>query len=232
MAYCIHCGRQLVEGARFCAFCGKEITASRPSAEAERIIAYVRDYLCLAAEPAEDGGVRITGMLDDGDPAVQPMMTPSGFAADGLILPEGVTEIGERAFYGCCELDYIELPASLRKIGQEAFDSSHLLEVVIPEGVREIGSSVFHDCFYLRKATVACPIRVLTDGLFMACDELEEVILPSTLEEIEEEAFEQCPKLRHLTLPARLTKVAPYAFLECHPDIIRQVRQAYPAYKG
>ena len=38
-----------------------------------------------------------------------------------VIIPDGVTEIGNKAFYGCSSLTSITIPDSVKKIGEDAF---------------------------------------------------------------------------------------------------------------
>lgn len=164
--------------------------------------------------------------------AATPMTTPSGHIVKGISLPEGVTEIADQAFNMAWELEFIEFPTTLRKIGKEAFWDSGLEEVVLPHGVTEIGNLAFWECTDLKKATIKCPMPVLPKFLFANCDELEEVILPADLEEIADGAFEECFKLKRLyNLPARLKNVDSGAFYECPEEVIRQVKKAFPDYK-
>ena len=61
-----------------------------------------------------------------------------------IIIPEGVTRIGERAFNNCMNLETVVLPRSLRTIGKLAFMSCRALrQVEIPEGVEEICDHAF-----------------------------------------------------------------------------------------
>ena len=73
-----------------------------------------------------------------------------------VVIPEGVTEIGENAFCyyeSLQELEYsipnktltgVSLPNHLSKIGESAFDNCVLLtKVNFPEGLKEIGSKAF-----------------------------------------------------------------------------------------
>lgn len=43
-----------------------------------------------------------------------------------LIIPEGVISIGNSAFLECSQLKYVELPSSLKSIGDNAFRTEHL----------------------------------------------------------------------------------------------------------
>ncbi len=72
----------------------------------------------------------------------------SGFAKEitALRLPEGLTGIGDYAFYGCA-LTAAELPAGLTEIGQYAFGSCAALErVAVPASLTKIGANAFYGC--------------------------------------------------------------------------------------
>ena len=61
---------------------------------------------------------------------------------------EGVTWIGERAFYGCTSITSITIPESMTEIGNEAFyGCNSLTSVNIPENsqLTSIGSSAFDE---------------------------------------------------------------------------------------
>ena len=65
-----------------------------------------------------------------------------GCKLETLILPEGITEIGECAFKWS-GLHRISLPFSLKKIGRSAFSECKLQELDLPEGLEEIGRDAF-----------------------------------------------------------------------------------------
>ena len=60
-----------------------------------------------------------------------------------ITIPDGVTEIGERAFSFHTKLKKIHLPDSITKIGKKAFYEPAFDSVTIPESVTEIGESAF-----------------------------------------------------------------------------------------
>ena len=63
---------------------------------------------------------------------------------------EGVTKIGECAFWGCTKLSKITLPESLEWINQYAFSWCHSLKTIaIPKNVDTIGYQAFWDCYNL-----------------------------------------------------------------------------------
>ncbi len=68
------------------------------------------------------------------------------------VIPEGVREIAENAFYGR-SLRSIDLPSGIVRIGDRAFENCFgLMEIFIPETVTEIGDGAFEKCMgaYLR----------------------------------------------------------------------------------
>lgn len=71
-----------------------------------------------------------------------------------VVLPEGITFIGEMALSKCTSLTNITIPNSVKKIKAYAFaDCSSLEEVVIGKGVSTIGLFAFKDCDALKSIT-------------------------------------------------------------------------------
>lgn len=63
---------------------------------------------------------------------------------DTLVIEEGVTEIGDYAFYYCENLRSISLPTSLTRIGAFAFTGCNGIDSIdIPASVRSIEHSAF-----------------------------------------------------------------------------------------
>ena len=72
-----------------------------------------------------------------------------------VTIPEGVTKIGNWAFYDCTGLTSVTIPAGVTEIGWGAFyGCAKLTSVTIPEGVTEIERSAFDGC---KKLTIHAP---------------------------------------------------------------------------
>ena len=51
-----------------------------------------------------------------------------------VIIPEGIREIADYAFYGAHAMEYISIPSSVKEIGTNAFyDCASLKEAVLPD---------------------------------------------------------------------------------------------------
>ena len=69
------------------------------------------------------------------------------FSEEAYTIPEGILEIGERAFWGCEIMTSVTIPATVTTIGDEAFGyCSELHSVRIPANVTTIGENAFDGC--------------------------------------------------------------------------------------
>ena len=72
---------------------------------------------------------------------------PQHLLIDEIVIPEGVTKIGDEAFYYCTGLTSLTIPNSVTKISYMAFyDCSGLTSLNIPNSVTEIGEQAFRQC--------------------------------------------------------------------------------------
>ena len=106
-----------------------------------------------------------------------------------VILPEGLTTIGSRAFTGCTSLKEISLPESLQTIGNYAFEESGLQSIRIPNGITSIPLCCFKDCEQLEEAILPEGLKTIGYQAFKNCTSLKEISLPESLQTIGEEAF-------------------------------------------
>ena len=81
-----------------------------------------------------------------------------GEEVTNLVIPEGITKIGDGTFSGCMGLTSVTLPSTLTSIGEYAFeDCRSLTSIEIPSGVTSIGRYAFRQCFKLTSVTFADP---------------------------------------------------------------------------
>ena len=156
-----------------------------------------------------------------------------------LVIPSGVTKIGDYAFYNCSKLTSVTIPSGVKSIGSYAFYyCQSLTSVTVPSGVTSIGSCAFYYCIRLASASLPNTVtslgsaafngcRMLTSvdlptGLtlidsntFYGCEKLESVTIPSGVTEIGYSAFHGCKALKQVVIPSKVTKIGDYAFQSC-----------------
>ena len=109
------------------------------------------------------------------------------------VIPNGVTSIGDWAFYGC-----------------SAFTS-----IKIPNSVISIGSSAFRGCSRLISITLSNSLASIGTQAFSGCSSLTSITFPNTLTSIGDYAF-TFSGLTSITLPNSLTSIGDYAFQNAH----------------
>ncbi len=129
-----------------------------------------------------------------------------------IIIPEGITEIGEYAFAGCSKVTSIAFPSSLQKIGNAAFYACESLEAVVLRGIVEIGNSAFYGCAAMTRLNLPASLRTLGDAAFYGCSALSSLVIPEGTETIGKQAFQDCSGLTSLHLPASLTAIGEFNF--------------------
>ncbi len=123
-----------------------------------------------------------------------------------LVVKEGVTTIGNYAFYGMPAMTEIELPETLTSIGDFAFAySQKLASVSIPEGVTSIGESAFEGCGSLEAVLVPSSVTKLGDRAFAFCYSMTSAVISGTPEKIGTWTFKNCTKLSNLVLSNKMT---------------------------
>ena len=153
-----------------------------------------------------------------------------------VVINDGVTNIGYRAFYDCPYLrsvnisnsvtsigDYafaksgvrsITIPNSVTSIGNYAFYGSDLASVIIPESVTSWGKYAFSNCNDLTSVTISEGVTSIGNGAFYGCYNLTSITIPNSVTSIGHGAFSYTG-LKSVTIPESVTSIGDGAFREC-----------------
>ncbi|MCD8016651.1 MAG: leucine-rich repeat domain-containing protein [Oscillospiraceae bacterium] len=94
----------------------------------------------------------------------------------GITIPDSVTYIGSHSFYCCSDLTSITIPNSVTTIGREAFAwCSGLTSVTIPDSMTTISEEVFACCNNLASVTIPDSVTTIGDAAFIGCYNLTDV---------------------------------------------------------
>ena len=114
-------------------------------------------------------------------------------------LPQNITSIDSRAFYGCSNLKEVKfMPSTCTSIGSEAFANSGLTSIEIGEGVKTIGSNAFSNCYNLSELILCRGLEEIGSSAFSYCSNLRKLELPTTLKRINSSAFYSCTSLSEI----------------------------------
>ena len=141
------------------------------------------------------------------------------FNAKSLTLPEGLEEIGTRAFFKAQQLTKVTIPEGLKIVGNEAFAYCPKLNIVNYNAVMLDSKRLFSSCSNIEKVTIGEKVELLPEGIFSGCSVL--AIVKSTARsevtpfEIGNSAFSGCSVLSKLELPEDVIAIGNSAFSGC-----------------
>jgi len=133
-----------------------------------------------------------------------------------LTIPDGITSIGQYAFYGASSITKLTIPSSVTSIGKEAFNGCSKIEGTYisdlaawcsidfgnmwSTGFMSNGNhSLYLNGQLITKMTIPEGVTAISDYAFCNCQTLQSVSFPSTLTSIGDEVFRGCTGLTTLT---------------------------------
>lgn len=133
-----------------------------------------------------------------------------------VVIPDGVTTIIQRVFYGFKNITSVVIPDGVVSIGGYAFaHCTSLNSVTIPASVTEIDYNVFVDTPWLAQKQAENPLVIVNDILIDGKTASGVVNVPQGVKKIAAQAFCDNKSITGVTLPSGLTYIGDSAFCRC-----------------
>lgn len=139
-----------------------------------------------------------------------------------VIFNDSITAIDDNAFYDC-SFTSLTLPASLKSIGEKAFEQCRgLNSITIPEGVTSIGRKAFIWCEGLKTISLPDTLTTIGGGCFRNCEKLESIVIPPNVESLNWETFVYCNSMITIKVPSscKISLMADNKFNSCNANVI------------
>lgn len=126
-----------------------------------------------------------------------------------LTLPDTITTLEYRAFYGCNYMQSLDLG----------------------NGISEVKNNAIYYCGSLSSVTIPDSLTYISEEMFAGCRNLSSIDFPSSLESIGYRAFHSTG-LESISIPAAVTSISKAAFQYCNSLATITVDGANPNYKA
>ena len=130
-----------------------------------------------------------------------------------VILPDGLTTIGNSAFAMCKALYKLNIPSTVTTLGRWILEGAGLTSFVIPDGAI-LSESTFYGSSIV-EIRIPTTMTEIPAYCFTECKNLERIFLHDDISNIGKEAFFNCYALKSFTAPRSLTVLSDALFYNC-----------------
>ncbi len=123
----------------------------------------------------------------DGEGNVSLYLVPASYDKETLVVPEGVTNIGNYAFAYNNNVKIVELSSTVRTLGR-GFDTSTVEKVILNEGLEVIDSRAFRSTTALKEVVISSTVNEIADNAFQKSG-IKSITIPANVKTVGETAF-------------------------------------------
>ena len=167
-------------------------------------------YVCTTGELRAPGDMSLAYIITDGE------VTGGDNCVGAVIIPEGVTKMGERAFFGATALSSITIPSSVTRFSFGVFQgATALTSITFAQGsqLTYIASNSFKYTS-LTSITIPAGVTSVESNTFEGATALTSITFAqgSQLTSIGSQSFKDVTSLASITIPAGVTIIYSNAF--------------------
>lgn len=172
------------------------------------------DFDIRNGELARYSGLSVEVIIPDGVTKIGEGAFKKSKNCERVVIPETVTEIEKEAFVSCPAVE-IAIPSGVKVIKSFTFYLSAIKEIVIPEGVEEIQDNAFGECYSLEKVVIPSTCKKVGEAAFKGCNSLSEVVINEGVESISDYCFNGCSALKKIEIPDGCYEIGNFCFEGC-----------------
>ena len=141
-------------------------------------------------------------------------------ALEKIKLSDTVEVIGEGAFYGCADLEGVDLPEGLVTVKRMAFCGTGIEYISVPVSLKTVEEYAFAGSTSLQSVLFADGVKAIPSSMLSGCTGISSIMLPSSVTSIGARSFSGCSGLSQINIPAGVDAIGMGAFTDCPLSLV------------
>ena len=159
-------------------------------------------------------------------------LSPMNYGVKEISIPaeydgKPVTRIADEAFYDCDDMEKVEIPASIKSIGKDAFfycisldrveitDLEAWCNIQFGSNPLNYSKKLYVNGELLTELVIPDTVTEIKAGSFLYCDSLTSVAIPDSVTKIDGWAFTDCKNIARIEIGAGVKTIGERAFFGC-----------------